>query len=69
VADLATALNRRVAGTRLRLADVPLRLAGMAVVVLWAAPFVWMVSTSLKPPGQVMTRNIEWLPRTVVFDN
>jgi multiple sugar transport system permease protein len=69
VADLARTLNRRIPGTRLQLADVPLWLAGMAVVELWAAPFVWMVSTSLKPPGQVMTRTIEWLPRTVVFDN
>ncbi len=69
MADLVTALNRRIVGTRLRLADVPLWLAGMVVVALWAAPFVWMVSTSLKPAGQVMTRNIEWLPRTVVFDN
>ncbi len=69
MADLATILNRRVAGTRLRLADIPLWLAGMVVVALWAAPFVWMVSTSFKPAGEVMTRNIEWLPRTVVFDS
>jgi multiple sugar transport system permease protein len=69
VANLARTLNRRIPGTRLRLADVPLWAAGMAVVALWAAPFVWMVSTSLKPPGQIMTRTIEWLPRTVVFDN
>jgi ABC-type glycerol-3-phosphate transport system permease component len=69
VADLAPPLNRRIPGTRLRLGDVPLWLAGLAVAALWAAPFVWMVSTSLKPPGQIMTRTIEWLPRTVVFDN
>jgi multiple sugar transport system permease protein len=69
VANLARTLNRRLPGTTLRLADVPLWLAGMAVAALWAVPFVWMVSTSLKPPGQIMTRTIEWLPRTVVFDN
>jgi multiple sugar transport system permease protein len=28
-----------------------------------------MVSTSLKPPKEVMTRSIEWLPHTVVLDN
>ncbi|MCI0397450.1 MAG: carbohydrate ABC transporter permease [Chloroflexi bacterium] len=49
--------------------DIPLWLLGMVMVLVWAAPFVWMVSTSLKPPDQVMTRHIEWLPRTVVLDN
>ena len=42
---------------------------GMLVALAWAAPLVWMVSTSVKPPNQVMTRNIEWLPRTVTLDN
>ena len=41
----------------------------MALALAWGAPFVWMVSTSLKPPGQVMTKQIEWLPREVTFDN
>jgi len=43
--------------------------AGMAAAVAWALPLVWMVSTSVKPPGQVLTRTVEWLPRTVTFDN
>ena len=42
---------------------------GMLVVVAWAAPFVWMVSTSLKLPGDIMTRDIEWLPRRVTSEN
>jgi ABC-type glycerol-3-phosphate transport system permease component len=42
---------------------------GLLVAVAWAAPLVWMVSTSVKPPSQVMTKNIEWLPREVTFDN
>jgi multiple sugar transport system permease protein len=42
---------------------------GMLMAVAWAAPLVWMVSTSFKPANQVMTRNIEWLPRTVTLDN
>jgi ABC-type glycerol-3-phosphate transport system permease component len=42
---------------------------GLLLAVAWAAPLVWMVSTSVKPPSQVMTRNIEWLPREVTFDN
>jgi ABC-type glycerol-3-phosphate transport system permease component len=43
--------------------------AGMAAAVAWALPLVWMVSTSIKPPGQVMTRTVEWLPRTVTVEN
>ncbi|WP_454685393.1 carbohydrate ABC transporter permease [Ancylobacter moscoviensis] len=51
------------------LLDIPLWLAGMAVAFAWFAPFVWMVSTSLKYPSDVMTVDIEWLPRRVTFDN
>jgi multiple sugar transport system permease protein len=69
VAEPAQLLNRRIAGTSLRLGDVPIWLVGMLVVCLWAAPFVWMVSTSFKPAAEVMTKEIEWLPRTVIFDN
>jgi multiple sugar transport system permease protein len=43
--------------------------AGMAAAVAWALPLVWMVSTSVKPPGQVLTRTVEWLPRAVTFEN
>ena len=42
---------------------------GMAVAVLWALPFVWMVSTSFKFPGDVMTKDIEWLPHRITLDN
>ena len=43
--------------------------AGMAAAVAWALPLVWMLSTSVKPPGQVLTRTVEWLPRAVTFEN
>jgi multiple sugar transport system permease protein len=68
-APLSQALGRRIPGTRLRVADLPIWLLGMLVMCLWAAPFVWMVSTSFKPTAEVMTKEIEWLPRTVVLDN
>src|SRR5215813_1034613 len=42
---------------------------GLLVAVAWAAPLFWMVSTSFKPSSQVMTKNIEWLPREVTLDN
>ena len=39
---------------------------GAAVMLL---PFVWMLSTSLKPPDQLFTVPPTWLPRTLVWDN
>ena len=53
----------------MRFRDVPLWLAGMMVALLWAAPFLWMVSTSFKYPSDVLTESIEWIPRRVTFDN
>lgn len=49
--------------------DVPIWIVGMAVAFAWFAPFLWMVSTSLKYPADVMTATIEWLPRRITFDN
>jgi multiple sugar transport system permease protein len=69
VADLGVLLRSRIPGTRLQVKDVPVWLLGMFFVALWAAPFVWMVSTSLKPPSQVMTPVVEWLPREVTLGN
>lgn len=62
-------LGRRRVWGELRVAHLPVWLIGMACVVIWAAPFVWMVSTSLKPAAQVMTADIEWLPREVTLAN
>lgn len=62
-------LNRHLRSHGLRIASVPVWLLGLAVAILWAMPFVWMISTSLKFPGDVMTVDIEWLPRRVTFDN
>ncbi|MGI9336607.1 MAG: hypothetical protein ACR2RL_25935, partial [Gammaproteobacteria bacterium] len=66
---LGRRIDDRLGRWNLSLATVPIWLVGLFVVVVWAAPFVWMVSTSLKPPEGVMTQQIEWLPRTIVFDN
>lgn len=42
---------------------------GLVIVMVWIAPFVWMISTSFKPPADVMTLEIEWFPRRIVLDN
>ena len=54
---------------RLTALDLPIWLFGMGIAILWALPFVWMVSTSFKFPQDVMTADIEWLPRRVTLDN
>lgn len=53
----------------LSLATIPVWLLGMVVAVAWIAPFVWMISTSLKPSSQVMIKGIQWLPREVTLEN
>lgn len=62
-------LNRFLRRLHLRLVDIPLWLVGLFIALLWIAPFVWMVSTSLKPPKEVMTHTVQWLPHTVVTAN
>src|SRR5262245_10223649 len=59
----------RIAGPRATPIAILIWVVGLLVAVAWAAPLVWMVSTSVKPPSQVMTRNIEWLPREVTLEN
>lgn len=41
----------------------------MIAAVIWVAPFVWMVSTSLKPADEVMTLHIQWVPRTFTLES
>jgi multiple sugar transport system permease protein len=38
------------------------------VAVLYILPFLVMLSTSLKPAGQVLSKTWEWIPRTAVLD-
>jgi multiple sugar transport system permease protein len=62
-------LDERLEARGLDRGDLLIWPLGMGVAVLWALPFVWMVSTSFKFPGDVMTKDIEWLPSRVTFDN
>lgn len=39
------------------------------VLVLWVAPLLWMVSTSLKPEGQILTLVPRWIPKTFTLAN
>jgi len=62
-------LNRRLRPWGLRVAEAPLWLFGLAFAIIWVMPFVWMVSTSFKYPSDVMSVDIEWLPRRVTLEN
>ena len=62
-------INRLLHKVNLSLVDIPIWVLGLVIAVMWAAPFIWMVSTSFKPTNEIMTKQIEWLPRTVVLDN
>ena len=42
---------------------------GILLAVLWLLPIIWMVSTSFKPPGQVMTTDVQWIPRSPTLEN
>jgi multiple sugar transport system permease protein len=64
-----SAVSTFLENRNMRPMDVPFWLLGMALALIWAMPFFWMISTSLKRPEDVMTPQIEWLPRVVTFDN
>ena len=42
---------------------------GMGAALLWVVPFCWMISTSLKPEGQILRYPPEWLPREVTLES
>jgi multiple sugar transport system permease protein len=69
MADLRALRHRPILGSTLTWGRLPVWALGMLGVFAWGAPFLWMVSTSFKPAAQVMTRQIEWLPREVTLLN
>jgi multiple sugar transport system permease protein len=62
-------MHRTIPGTNLALRDVPIWLVGMIGALIWAAPFAWMVTTSLKTSAQIMTTEVEWIPKQVTLSN
>ena len=39
------------------------------VIVLYAAPTLWLISTSLKEEGRVVSRTPQWIPNPITLDN
>ncbi|HYY90342.1 MAG TPA: hypothetical protein VFA49_16205, partial [Chloroflexota bacterium] len=62
--DAITRRATRNALTRNALTHLILLLGAAAMLL----PFVWMISTSVKPPDQLFTVPPTWIPHTVVLD-
>jgi ABC-type glycerol-3-phosphate transport system permease component len=43
--------------------------AEIAAVVIALAPIVWMISTSLKPEGQILSATPHWIPQVMTLEN
>jgi multiple sugar transport system permease protein len=47
-----------------------LQLILMSIIALIiVVPMLWMLSTSFKPKSQLFSRTIDWIPRTITFQN
>ncbi len=51
------------------LSSVATYAALIALSLIFLAPFLWMVTTSLKTESQVFTEDVRWIPRPVVWSN
>jgi len=69
MASALTRLDRKLRPWRLKAREIPLWLLGLAIAFMWVMPFVWMVSTSFKYSADVMSVDIEWLPRRATLEN
>ncbi|HOX28444.1 MAG TPA: carbohydrate ABC transporter permease [bacterium] len=41
----------------------------VAVIVVELAPLLWMLSTSLKPEGEIMSPTAQWIPAHITLEN
>ena len=59
----------RIFGRRIYMADVAIWVVGAFVTVIWIVPLVWMMLSSVKPEGEILTRTPELLPRHFTLEN
>lgn len=52
-----------------RLMKYTLLLLLIGIVIVEVAPTLWMLSTSLKPEGQIMAPGVRWLPASPTIEN
>jgi N,N'-diacetylchitobiose transport system permease protein len=58
-----------VSAVRSRRGTAAANATGLIVFVLFAFPVYWMVSTAVKPAGDIRTFDISLIPRTVTLEN
>jgi multiple sugar transport system permease protein len=56
-------------GPRLRFSDGIALLLLVSLAAIYLAPFLWMVSTSLKQETQVFTETVQWVPKPFRWAN
>jgi multiple sugar transport system permease protein len=73
VNTLPNTTTRRSPPLRRRLGSIGQRLAIHATLIvlgaMFAVPFLWLLSTSLKPPAQLFKLPPEWIPRPFTWSN
>ena len=62
-------INKFLKRWNLTVFDFPIWAIGTVISIIWFMPFIWMISTSLKLPEHVITKNIEWFPKVVTLEN
>lgn len=68
---MASGSTSAAAARRIRLAAgrAATYFALVLLSVVFVAPFLWMVSTSLKPDAQVFSERVQWIPHPFVWSN
>lgn len=51
------------------LANILINALTVLLCLVWAAPFLWMLSTAMKTKPEIFTNPPRWLPDTLNFDN
>lgn len=67
IAKLPSSAWRRVRWRRISYGRLVVWSIGTIIALWWVIPFLWMISTSLKPEGQILRYPPEWLPREVTL--
>ena len=59
----------KISHKRLKIRNIPVWTIGTLISIMWFMPFIWMLSTSLKLPENVITKEIVWFPDEITFGN
>ncbi|MDG2198010.1 MAG: carbohydrate ABC transporter permease [SAR324 cluster bacterium] len=62
-------MNYKINLNKLKISNIPIWSIGTIISIIWFMPFIWMLSTSLKLPENVITKEIIWLPKEITFGN